>query len=167
MKVATKTVEGNVKVPTVTGDNLISEQAITLAINSHTLSTLKNGESGIRSYGFLASVVELTETKACHLVADFGADKGRLSKAKKCVTYVVSNIVSGESDIAGPEQYDEAIEYLVANYDSLNEAYDDINGTKEKKEPTLSDMVANLYKWADKNGVDRSQVVDEVTRQAN
>lgn len=165
MKVATKTVEGNVKVPMVTSENLISEQAITMAINSHTLSTLKNGESGIRSYGFLASVVELTDTKASDIVADFGANAGRLSKAKKCVTYVVSNIVSGESDIVGPEQYNEAIEYLVSNYGSLNEAYDDINGTKEKKDPTLADMVANLYKWADKNGVDRSEVVAEVTRQ--
>lgn len=157
------TIKGTVKVPTVTAENIGSEKMIMSAINGDTLATLKAGETGIRSYGFLASVVFLTETKAVELVDTYGADKGRLSKAGKCVSIVINEIISPET--ATCDDYAEAIEYLVANFSSLNEAYDTLKGKKEKKDPTLADMVANLYKWADKNGVDREDVVAEVQRQ--
>lgn len=162
----TTTIKGTVKVPTVTAENLADEKSIALAINAHTLANLKAGESGIRSYGFLASVVELTEYKAKDMVETYGADKGRLSKAKACVRHVIATIIAtDDGETLEPFHYNEAVEYLATNYDSLDAAYRDIRGDGSKSDPTLADMVANLYKWADKNGVDRSAVVEEVTRQ--
>jgi hypothetical protein len=54
---------------------------------------------------------------------------------------------------------------LVANYASLNAAYSDLFPT-DAKETTLADMVANLYKWADKNGISTDDVLLAVVREA-
>jgi hypothetical protein len=156
-------VTASVTLAKVTAETVADAKAIRQAISGESTMTLKAGEAGIRSYGFLASVVELTETKAKELVADFGADKGRLSKAGKCVRYVVAEIIA--PDTATVETYDDAVEYLVANYASLNAAYSDLFPT-DAKETTLADMVANLYKWADKQGISTDDVLLAVVREA-
>lgn len=158
----TVTVKGTVKVPAVTPENFASDKSIRDAINSDTFATLKAGEVGIRSYGFLASVVALTEYKAKDLVDTYGADKGRLSKAGKCVAIVVRDIISPETASYG--DYSEAIEYLVANYSSLNEAYDALSG-KVKKDPTLADIVSGALKTANKYGFSALDVIKEIERQ--
>lgn len=158
----TVTIKGTIKVPTVTEENLASDKSIRDAINNDTLATLKAGEAGIRSYGFLASVVALTEYKAKELVDTYGADKGRLSKAGKCVAIVVNDIISPET--ASYVDYAEAIEYLVANFSSLNEAYDSLSG-KVKKDPTLADIVSGAIKTASKYGYSVADILAEIDRQ--
>lgn len=147
----------------VTAETVTDEKAIRGALSAFGTFGLKNGEMGIRSYGFLASVVELTDTKASEMVKGYGADKGRLSKAGKCLRFVVAEILTPE--VVTAESYDSAVEYLAETYESLNAAYSELFPTEDKGDPTLADMVANLYKWADKNGITHEDVLAEVTRQ--
>lgn len=147
----------------ITAETVGDDKAIKGALTAFATFGQKNGEIGIRSYGFLASVVELTETKASELVKGYGVDKGRLSKAGKCVRFVVAEILTPE--VVTAESYDSAVEYLAETYESLNAAYSELFPTEDKGDPTLADMVANLYKWADKNGISHDEVLAEVTRQ--
>lgn len=159
----TNKVTASVTLARVTAESVTNDKAIRGAISGDSTMTLKAGEAGIRSYGFLASVVELTDTKAKALVDDFGADKGRLSKAGKCVRFVVAEIISPDTVTA--DTYQEAIDYMAENYTSLSAAYSDLFPT-DAKEPTLADMVANLYKWADKQGISTDDVLLAVVREA-
>ena len=159
----TTKISASVTLAKVTAETVTDDRAIRSAISGEGTMTLKAGEAGIRAYGFLASVVELTETKAKDMVETYGADKGRLSKAGKCVRFVVAEILSPE--VVTAETYQGAIEYLAETYDSLNGAYSDLFPSAEKNDPTLAEMVANLYKWADKNGISHDEVLAEVTRQ--
>lgn len=159
----TTKITASATVAKVTSENVASEKAIRNAINAETMFGLKVGETGIRTYGFLASVVILTDTKASELVSDYSADRGRLSKAGKCVRYVIAEIQGIAEDISA-ENCQEAIEYLVETYGSLNDAYSELFA-KDPKEPTLADMVANLLKWADKHEVEHALVLAEVTKQ--
>lgn len=158
----TTKVTATAKVANVTSENISSEANITDAVATFTMFGKKNGEIGIRTYGFLASVVELTDTKAKDMVDTYGVDKGRLSKAGKVLRWVVENVIT--PDTATAESFQSAIEWTVENYESLNGAYSDLFPT-DPKNPTLADMVANLYKWADKNGISHDEVLAEVTRQ--
>jgi len=152
----TTKVTATAKVANVTSENIGSEANITDAVATFTMFGKKNGEIGIRTYGFLASVVELTDTKAKDMVDTYGVDKGRLSKAGKCLRFVVAEILSPE--VVTPETYQQAIEYLVETYESLNGAYSDLFPT-EGKDMTEEQAVKNLFAAVDKYGLDLAKVL--------
>ena len=135
----------------ITAETVGDDKAIKGALSAFATFGQKNGEIGIRSYGFLASVVELTETKASELVKGYGVDKGRLSKAGKCVRFVVAEILT--PDVVTAESYDSAVEYLAETYGSLNEAYSELFPT-DAKEMTEEMLVKNFYSGLDKHDLD-------------
>ena len=158
-------ITASVTLANVTAENIASEKSIRAAISGEATIALKAGEAGIRAYGFLASVVELTETKAVTLTEDLGANKSRLSKAGKCVRFVVSEIINPE--ITTAETYQEAIDYLVGEYESLNDAYSKMFPT-DPKAMTEEMLVKNFYAGLDKHGLDLkvalALLVDEATK---
>lgn len=141
-------ITASVTLAKVTAESVASEKAIKNAIAGDGLMALKVGEAGIRSYGFLASVVILTETKAKDLSENYGADKGRLSKAGKCVRFVLSDIIAPETVTADSCQ--DAIEYLANQYGSLNDAYSALFPT-DPKAMTEEMLVKNFFAGLDKH----------------
>lgn len=152
----TTKVTASVTLANVTAENIANEKSIRAAISGEATIALKAGEAGIRAYGFLASVVELTEMKAVTLTEELGANKSRLSKAGKCVRFVVAEIIAPE--IATAETYQEAIDYLVGEYESLNDAYSKMFPS-ETKAMTEEQAVKNLFSAVDKYDLDLQKII--------
>lgn len=88
---------------------------------------------------------------------------GDLSKAGKVLQFFAVDILGMYDDV----QRLEACQTLVQNLDkTLDQAYDEAKEPKEKKAATLTQMVANLLAWAEKNGHDATAVMVEVGQQS-
>jgi len=158
----TTTVKVTAKVANVTSENLANDENIVTALQANSMFGRKSGEVGIRTFGFIYAVVALTERTAKDMMDTFGVDKGQITKAKKVISTVIADVIGAET--ITPETYQEAIEYAVATWDSLCDAYSEIIGTKSKQ-ASLADKVKNVYKWAEKNGHSVEEVMAEVARQ--
>jgi len=158
----TTTVKVTAKVANVTSENIANDENIVTALQANSMFGRKSGEVGIRTFGFIYAVVALTEHTAKDMVDTFGVDKGQIAKAKKVISTIITDVIGAET--ITPETYQEAIEYAVATWSSLCDAYSEIMGTKSR-ETSLADMVKNVYKWAEKNGHSVEDVMAEVARQ--
>jgi hypothetical protein len=106
--------------------------------------------------------------KAKEIVETSGADKGLLSKGGKVARHYLALVLDGRDLDVSPvtaNDYAEGLEMCVAEHGSLHGAYTAIMGEQEPKEMDLETMVANLYKWAEKNGIGANDVILEVLRQ--
>jgi hypothetical protein len=168
MKIETTKVGGAVSVPNINAENMGDSSAWTKAVSAETETKGQNGLVALRSYFLLASVADMKIAKAKEIVDSSGADKGLLSKGGKVARHYLALVLDGRDLDQSPvtaNDYAEGLEMCVAEHGSLYGAYTAIMGEQEPKEQTLETMVANLYKWADKNGIGANDVILEVLRQ--
>lgn len=168
MKIESTKVGGAVSVPNINAENMGDSGAWVKAVSAETETKGQNGLVALRSYFLLASVVDMGIAKAKDIVTTSGADKGLMSKGKTVVKHYIALAIDGQDLGDGgvtANHYAEALEMCVAEHGSLYGAYTAIKGEQEPKEMDLETMVANLYKWADKNGLAANDVILEVLRQ--
>lgn len=159
------TITDKVTTPLIVSENLSDTAKWQMAMTA-TAGFEKNSAVIFRAVGFLASVVILTETTQKEIIDTTGVNASNLSRAKNALIWKASEIAG--DDVITCEHVSDALEMLISLYGSINEA--DLarkgqDGESNKKEMTLADAVANLYKWADKNGISREMVVSEVMHQ--
>jgi hypothetical protein len=168
MKIESTKVGGAVQVPNINAENMGDSSAWAKAVSAETETKGQNGLVALRSYFLLASVADMKIAKAKEIVETSGADKGLLSKGGKVARHYLALVLDGRDLDVSPvtaNDYAEGLEMCVAEHGSLYGAYTAIMGEQEPKEQTLETMVANLFKWAEKNGIAGSDVLAEVARQ--
>lgn len=163
-KVITSTING-FKVPTICKENSGSADSWALGVKSEGMSKTANEIVGLRVFFGFGTDVNMGVAKASEIADSSGANTGMISKGKKVSAHYVA-IVAESAGIAPTEatidHYAEALELCCSEHGSLNSAYAQF---KVPSETDLEKQVANLYKWADKNGIARELVLAEVTRQ--
>lgn len=163
-KMNTTRVSAIAEFPNVTPENVANPETIAKALGGDTKMMEGVGKSGIRTYGYLYSVVALSEISASEICETYGAKSSRMTKAKKVVDNYLLNVLDLESETLTYGHYQDAIEWAIENFSSLNSAYDAID-TEEKAPQTLATKVSDLMKWANKHGHSPEDVYKEVARQ--
>jgi hypothetical protein len=161
----TTKISEKVEIPNIASGNLSDPKSWTMATTA-TVGFQKNAEVIFRSVGFLAGVVILTETTQKDIITTTGVNPSALSKAKNALLWK-SGEIAGDS-VVTVEIVADALEILIRECGSIENADKARKGEsdEDKKDPTLADMVANLYKWADKNGISTEDVVVAVVHEA-